>query len=252
MRLGYAAITGTGLGSNCRERDNGRVNTKLGSPSPPPAQARSERYRVDLLAALPPASARGLQALGFRRRYRDGQLVQKRGDTASHALVLLSGRFRVLGYTEGGTERMTRWLEAGEITGISSVLGGAPVPVDLVADGDTEVLVLPRQPLLDFLESDARACLAIARLLSLRVNGLLDVVFIGSEDTLQARVWASLQLLAAENGQPLPGGRTLLRLSQSDLSHVVGASRQRVNEELRKLQAAGRVRLGYRWMEVLA
>lgn len=86
----------------------------------------------------------------------------------------------------------------------------------------------------------------MARLLSLRVNGLLDTIFISSEDTLHARVWATLQVLAAENGQPLPGGRTLLRISQGDLSHVVGASRQRVNEELRKLQAGGSVRLGYR------
>ncbi|WP_227740880.1 Crp/Fnr family transcriptional regulator [Delftia tsuruhatensis] len=133
------------------------------------------------------------------------------------------------------------------------MLGNAPVPVDLVADGDVEVLVLPRQPLLDFLERDAPACLAVARLLSLRVNGLLDTIFISSEDTLHARVWATLQVLAAENGQPLPGagGRTLLRISQGDLSHVVGASRQRVNEELRKLQAGGSVRLGYRWIEVL-
>ena len=228
------------------------MNTKLGSPNTSLAQTRSERYRVDLLAELPAASARGLQAIGSRRRYRDGQLVQKRGDAADHALVLLSGRFRVVAFTIGGTERMTRWLEAGEITGISSVLGNAPVPVDLVADGEVEVLVLPRQPLLDFLERDAAACLAVARLLSLRVNGLLDTIFISSEDSLQARVRATLQVLAAENGQPLPGGRTLLRISQGDLSHVVGASRQRVNEELRKLQADGSVRLGYRWIEVLA
>ena len=46
--------------------------------------------------------------------------------------------------------------------------------------------------------------------------------------------------------------RTLLRISQGDLAAAVGASRQRVNTELRKLQAEGKIRLGYRWLEILS
>ncbi|QFZ86210.1 cyclic nucleotide-binding domain-containing protein [Variovorax paradoxus] len=222
------------------------MNTKLDFPNP----SQSERYRVDWMADLPAASVRRLREIGTRRLYQDGQLLQKRGDSAHHVLVLISGRLRSVGYTAGGTEQVTRWMEAGEVSGFSSVLGNAPVPVDLVATGDVEVLVLPRKPLLDFLSSDAIASLAVARVLSLRVNELFDMVFIRAEDALSARVWATLQRIAAENGTP-QGDRTMLRISQGDLAHAVGASRQRVNGELRKLQAANRIRLGYRWLEIL-
>jgi len=113
-----------------------------------------------------------------------------------------------------------------------------------------EVLVLPRAPLLQFLAEDASASLAIARMLSLRVNTLFDLLFIGVQGRLGARVQAALEHLAATGGQPTPAGGTLLRISQDDLALMVGASRQKVNEQLRALQQRGRVRLGYRWMEL--
>lgn len=227
--------------------DNLRVSPRLCFPDPP----HGARYAVDLMAELPARSARRLREIGIRRCYRDNQTLQQRGDAARHALVLLSGRLRSVAYTAGGTEQLTRWLEPGEFSGFSSVLGDAPVPVDLVAVGDVEVLIVPRGPLLEFLGSDAAASLVVARALSLRINELLDIIFIRAEDALGARVLSTLRRIAADNGVPREN-RTMLRISQGDLALAVGASRQRVNAELRKLQAEGKVRLGYRWMEVLS
>ena len=202
------------------------------------------------MSELPAQSARKLREIGIRRSYRDKQMLQQRGDSARHILVLLSGHLRSVAYTAGGTEQLTRWLEPGEFSGFSSVLGDAPVPVDLVAVGDVEVLIVPREPLLEFLAGDASASLAVARALSLRINELFDIVFIRAEDTLGSRVQATLQRIADENGVHR-ANRTVLRISQGDLALAVGASRQRVNGELRKLQAEGKVRLGYRRLEIL-
>jgi CRP/FNR family cyclic AMP-dependent transcriptional regulator len=217
------------------------VNTKLAFPN---------RHRVDLFSDLPPASLQALLAIGVRRRYPDGAVVQKRGDGVDNALIVLSGRLRSEAYTVDGGERITRWMERGEISGLSSVLGQAPTPVDLVATGATELLILPGRPLLDLLARDAAICLAMLRVLSLRVNELFSGLFASAESALQTRVWKAVQGLAIENGQAREG-RLLLRISQGDLARAVGASRQRVNEALRQLQAEGKLRLGYRWMELL-
>ena len=75
------------------------------------------------------------------------------------------------------------------------------------------------------------------------------MVFIRAEETLSARVWATLQRIAAENGKPV-GSSVVLHISQGDLAHAVGASRQKVNAELRELQSKGKIRLGYRWIEI--
>lgn len=221
------------------------MNTKLDFPK----QLAGDRYHVDWLAVLSESSLQRLRAIGIKRGFQDGQLIQKRGDVVHHVLVLLSGRLRSVGYTASGAEQFTRWVEPGEISGFSSVLGDAPVPVDLVAAGEVELLILPSQPLLEVLENDALAALAVARALSLRVNELLDMVFIRAEEKLSARVWATLQRIAIENGKTVRGN-VVLHISQGDLALAVGASRQKVNVELRELQAKGKIRLGYRWIEI--
>lgn len=230
--------------------DNSRVIPNLDFPKPPPFTPPSNRNRVDVMAEFSELSVLKLQSIGVRRSYRDNQLVQQRGDSADHALILISGRLRAVMHTVNGTEQLNRWLEPGEVSGLSSVLANAPVPVDLVAAGPVEVLVLPAQPLLDFLARDARACLVVARVLSLRVNELLDISFVRAGETLGARVWATLQRLGKENGEKLSDGRIVLRMSQIDVARAVGASRQRVNEELRRLEVDKRVLLGYRWVEI--
>jgi CRP-like cAMP-binding protein len=48
-----------------------------------------------------------------------------------------------------------------------------------------------------------------------------------------------------------PGVGTLLRITQQELGYLVGLSRQRVNESLRALQAAGLIRIEYGGLRVI-
>jgi len=43
----------------------------------------------------------------------------------------------------------------------------------------------------------------------------------------------------------------MLRVNQSDLAQATSASRQRVNQQLQKLQEQGMIRLGYRYIVLL-
>jgi CRP-like cAMP-binding protein len=63
--------------------------------------------------------------------------------------------------------------------------------------------------------------------------------------TLEKRVWATLERIAKFNSVHVPGG-VQLRVSQADLAQAVMASRQRVNQQLRRFQDKGLIRLGYR------
>ncbi|MGJ7524017.1 Crp/Fnr family transcriptional regulator [Variovorax sp. LT1P1] len=227
------------------------MNPELNLSNHPSARRPKDRLRVNVLEELSESAALALTRIGVKRLYHDKQIVQQRGGSAEHALICVSGRLRAVLYTADGTEQLFRWMEPGEISGVSTVLGEAPLPIDLVAEGATVVLMLPRQPLLELLSRDAEVCLLVARVLSLRVNELLDVMATRANDTLGARVWATLQRLARENGKPLEESGIKLWISQSDLAHSVGASRQRVSDELRLLQSVGKVRLGYRWLEVI-
>ena len=99
----------------------------------------------------------------------------------------------------------------------------------------------PRQQL-TLLNSDAAVAPAVARMLSQHMAELFDHMVAQSQGPLQDRLRAVLARLSAANGERLGDGRLRLHLTHADLAQAVGASRQRVSEALRRLQAAGALR----------
>ena len=86
-------------------RDNFRVNTMLAIPKTQRILQPAERYRVNLLVESTDPVAAAFRRIGVPRRYRDEQLVQQRGDSAAHALIVVAGRLRTLIPTADGQFR---------------------------------------------------------------------------------------------------------------------------------------------------
>lgn len=200
---------------------------------------------ITSLGTLSPQAERALHLVGSRRKWANGKVLIARGQTSQTAILVLSGRLRVVTISPGGEEHLMRWLEPGEITGLSSVLADTPFPADLIAAGPTEVLHIDRQRLIDLIRTDGETALAIVRVLSLRVIQLVDIITEHALVSLEHKVWSALQRLATYHGIPVPGG-IKLRVSQSDIARAVAASRQRVNIQLQRLQHRGLIRLEYR------
>lgn len=190
-----------------------------------------------------------MRRAGRAQRYRDGALVMQRGQAVSAVMVLTGGRMRTLVSGANGEVQLMRWLEAGEAVGVASALTQLPFQIDLEASGPCEVLWIPVADFVGALRSDAAAGVAVARMLSLRVAELFDHVVAQSQGPLKDRLRAVLINLGDAHGERLPDGGLRLRISQSDLADAVAASRQRVGQALRDLQATGDVRLGYRCIE---
>ena len=195
---------------------------------------------------MPASAAQALRRKGSVRQYPDGALLMQRGQTVSGMLVLQRGRLRaVMGDANGG-EHLIRWVEPGEAVGVASVLTDLPFQTDLIASGDSQTLWISREAVLDVLRSDAEAGIAVSRFLGARLSEALELVAAQSQLRLDDRLQAALNHFAQQNGEALPQGGVRLRLTQEDLARAVGASRQRVNQALMRLQTQGRVELGYR------
>ncbi len=65
------------------------------------------------------------------------------------------------------------------------------------------------------------------------------------------RVARSLAALFNPALYPYPGGNQLLRITQQELAYLVGLSRQRVNEALATLEAAGAIQVEYGGLRVV-
>ncbi len=205
--------------------------------------ALSQTWSVN--SALTQRSAQALQAIGVLRHWQEGQVVLSRGQSISSALLLMNGRLRVSVTTPEGEEQLLRWMLPGEISGLSSVFAETTYPADLVSAGPSQVLHIERVKLLDLINRDATVAVDLLRILGLRINQLFDTLADQGMHTLEQRVWATLERIAKFNSVQVDDGLQL-RVSQSDLAQATMASRQRVNQQLQRLQDKGLVRLGYR------
>jgi CRP-like cAMP-binding protein len=159
--------------------------------------------------------------------------------------MLVKGRLRVSVTTPEGEEQLLRWMLPGEISGLSSVFAETTYPADLVSSGQTQVLHIERNRLIDLIGRDPEVAVDLLRILGLRINQLFDTLADQGMHSLEQRVWAALERIAKFNSVKVADG-VMLRVSQSDLAQAASASRQRVNQQLRHFQEQGLIRLGYR------
>lgn len=195
-------------------------------------------------SALTQRSVEALLKIGVIRHWQKGQVVLSRGQSISVALLLLKGRLRVSVTTLEGEEQLLRWMLPGEISGLSSVFAQTTYPADLVAAVPSQVLQIERDKLVKLIHQDATVAVDLLRILGLRINHLFDTLADQVMPTLEKRVWATLERIARFNSVETPEG-VQLRVSQSDLAQAAMASRQRVNQQLRRFQDKGLIRLGY-------
>jgi CRP-like cAMP-binding protein len=201
---------------------------------------------LHLWQILPAEAVDILRRQAVLRQFRDGALIMQRGQPVTGMLVLQRGRLRAVTHGPNGDEHLIRWVEPGEAVGVASVLTGLPFQTDLVSSGESQALWIAVDAVLGVLRRDPEAGIAMSRFLGSRLSEALELVAAQSQSRLDDRLRAALEHFATENGEELPDRRVRLRLTQEDMARAVGASRQRVNEALLRLQAGGEIEVGYR------
>lgn len=205
----------------------------------------------ECLRDLPPALADALLASGVQRSWRRGQTLMRQGAPCDSLVVALQGRLAVRLGSADGRDTLLRWLDDGELLGLPAVLAGLPATVSITAQGPARTLHVPRADFIALLQRHPEGAVATAVLVSRRLGALFRHLEHSQARGLADRVEYALRRLARSQGQPGAGTPQRLKLTQADLADAAGASRQRVNLQLRRLQAQGRLRLGYGWIELL-
>ena len=218
-------------------------------PTPPVPSRQSFHER---LQDLPPAMADALRAVGTQRQWRAGQRVVRQGDSGGMLVVALQGRLVASLASADGDELLLRQLEPGELVGLVDVLAGLPSPANIVVQGAAICLHVGRADFLRVMAEQPDGAVGVAMLLARRLAGLFRALEQQQTRPLVDRVGFALQRLARSAGEPDGQGGLRLVITQTELAHAAGGSRQRVHLALRQLQAQGRVRLGYRSVTVLA
>jgi CRP-like cAMP-binding protein len=101
------------------------------------------------------------------------------------------------------------------------------------------------------LRSEPDLAIGVIKSLATRVTEMFDVMEADLLPSLRARVYQRLQRLAQFNGRPDRFGHIELPLTQQDIAQSLNASRPKVQQELKRLETEGVIRLGYRRITLL-
>ena len=219
------------------------------------APAADDRRRLfeghPLFGILGSDDVDALMAYARFERYPAGRRVFAKGEPGRSMMAVVEGSIRISTTSSNGREVVLATFNAGEVFGELALLDGGERTADATAISDCGVLVIDQRDFIPFLRERSDLCIGLLRLLAQRLRRTDELVETALFDRLESRLAKTLVRLAREagaNGDARP--RCELRVSQQELSSIIGASREHVNKQLRTWQRVGLLELGKRLVVV--
>ena len=178
------------------------------------------------------------------RRLADGALMSVRGEPAEEWIGVAKGAVRVSSVSLSGKQVTLTYVEPGIWFGDIALFDGLPRTHDASAHGETTLLVIRKPDFKDLLHRHTELYEALLRLNCRRLRLMFDQVEDLNTRPLASRLAKQILLLARSYG--VSQGEEVrigLQLAQEDLAQLLGASRQRVNQELKGFEREGAVRV---------
>jgi CRP/FNR family cyclic AMP-dependent transcriptional regulator len=228
-RIRHAAPGAAGQGGQSRARE------AIGNDAKREALRASRLFQV-----LEPAELDSVVARAVMRRFPRHAVVVRKGDSSSGMLVILAGRVRVGSVAADGREVTLAVLGPGEVLGEIALIDGEPRSADVTALDDCVMLMVDRAEFLRLLHGNPDLCLRLMAFLCGRLRRANAAVEELALLDLPGRLGNVLLRLARDYGKQVAGGtRIELKLSQKDLSSLIGGSREKVNRQLRVWELEG-------------
>lgn len=189
---------------------------------------------ASIFAEVPDNALAELSALTRPVQVRARQILFMEGDPADGCYAIASGSMRVSRFSSEGSETVLAMLGKGEIVGEMSLFGNAARSATVTALSDTDLLRLPKDAFLSFADDNPQLYRHFLAVLSARLRATNDALTSYATLPLSGRLARVLIRLSESFGQPLDGGRVLIRqrFTQTDLSHMAGSARENVSRQI--------------------
>jgi CRP-like cAMP-binding protein len=194
---------------------------------------RAEVLRAHpVFRGLEPSIVKELGPRAVTRTLRKGAVLFRKGDLGTGLYVLLSGAMRVDAPSEAGRSAVFNLIIPGEIFGEIAALDGGIRTADAVAIERSDVMVIDRRDVVPVIRKYPDLALRLIEILCGRVRRtseqVEDIVFLDLAGRLAKALIFLHQKAAAES----PHAK--IRVTQREISQMVGASRESTNKQLRQ------------------
>jgi len=198
-------------------------------------------------SSLSPSLRHDILRCAYVRRHKDGDLICARGDVPNEWIAVTKGAARVSSTSISGKQITYTYVEPGIWFGDVSLFDGDSRTHDAYAHGPTTLLCVARADFFKILSQHVELYEALMRLQARRIRQLFGLVEDLNTLPLRARLAKQLIHLSRSYGMPCLNNpsevRIGLQLAQEELAQLLGASRQRVNQELKSMEREGIIRV---------
>ena len=198
-------------------------------------------------SSLSPSLRHDILRCATVKRYKDSELISARGDVSEEWISCAKGAVRVSSTSLSGKQVTLTYAEPGIWMGDVSIFDGERRTHDSYAHGETTILCVARGDLRKILSVHVELYEALLRLHARRIRLLFGLVEDLNTLPLRARLAKQLLHLVRSYGVPslqeIGEIRIGLQLAQEELAQLLGASRQRVNQELKAMEREDAIRI---------
>jgi CRP/FNR family cyclic AMP-dependent transcriptional regulator len=217
---------------------------------PPSRDTKPLPSTVDKLAPLrnhplfrefTPAAIEHLGTYMTRRSIRRGATIFAKGDAGNGLMAVLWGSVKISAPTPDGREAVLNIINPGEAFGEIALLDGRPRTADAIAMSDCELMVIDRRDFIPFLRGQPDIALKVIEILCARIRRTSEQV----EDVMYLSFPGRLAktLLRLTGGTGSHAAQRNVRITQRELSSIIGMSRESTNKQLRAWERRKWVRL---------
>lgn len=209
------------------------------TPSPPEVL-----FRAPLFSGLQTEAQESLAKHMVPAKLRRGAVVFSEGDRGDEMYIIGEGKIKLGRHGSSGRESLHAVLGPGEMFGELSVFDPGPRSTTATAVSPTELWVLEHDDLIAWLDGRPEAARGLLAQLASRLRRANDVVSDLVFSDVPGRVAKALLDLASRFGEETENGLLVRHdLTQEELAHLVGASRETVNKALADFATRGWLRL---------
>ncbi len=192
---------------------------------------------------LPPELRARIDADTVVRACPAGSLVCRRGEPVEHWVGVVDGLVKMANVSADGKPTSFTGIPSGGWFGEGSLLKDEPRRYDIVALRDSQIAYMPRATFMRLLDTSV----AVNRYLLVQLNERLGqfIAMVEHDRLLGPDARLARGLAALFNPHLYPGIGPTLPISQQEIGQLVGLSRQRVNQALKRLERDGLLRVEY-------
>ena len=196
--------------------------------------------QIPFLACISPADRARLTEHAVNRWLGRGDILYLAGDSRPLIYLVTRGAIKLVGRDRRGNEAVLGLALPGDLVGAEAAIDGLSQPTDAIAAAPSSVLAIETARLLDAMETDGRAAVAVARSVSTRLRWSYASTLERSARDAPARLAARILELAEAIGRPRGGAIEVdLPMARTDLAGLAGMCRESASKAMGALRREG-------------